>query len=299
MKFLEQQKGSSLLYVILLLGIMLIISFSMAVLSVSELQSTGVNQRSQKAFYLAEAGIERSLYELSLDPSATYKSTQPVQVNAAGDSYQYCYGMCAGGQAPSVDALTYTLEANTARKVYLFDPTNLQNGAYTQSGETVTFQCTSCSSNDSPKSGLEVTLYSFNPATVSSFNLTQLQNSNLNSTVNSLDESNINIETHYFGDMSLYNQNPTSPEISVESPGKLYMIQLHALQHGGTYVLKFNHPFNSQNTPTIQAIGEAKNVGFAGDARRAISLTYSTTKDALDIFNYALFEDTTIDKLAK
>lgn len=306
MKKLLKQQGSSLLYVILLLGIMLIISFSMAVLSISEFQTTGVNQRSQKAFYVAEAGIERSLFELSKDPTAASASTNPVVVTPGGDSYKYCYGDCGTAQAPSTQEVVYTLNANESKKVYLFRPDKLQLGPTTQSGTTVDFQCMSCFTGETPVPALEVTLYSFDPATISSFNLNKLQQSNLNSSMQSLqDESGITIDTHYYEDMRAHAQSPTTDALSVSGTNPvngnnmLYMVELHALNTGETYSVKFSHPLTQDIVPTIQSFGEVKNAGPTGDARRGISLTYSTTKDSLDIFNYTLFENTPIEKFAR
>lgn len=295
------QSGSSLLYVVLLLGIMLVVAFSMSALSISELKTTNVNQRSQKAFYLAESGIERSLHELSVTPDATQPITTVVDP-VTGNSYKYCYGLCDASVPTQTTSQTFTLNANEGKKIFLFNPDKLQDGPSVPSGETIDFQCTSgCDdASVSPKPGLEVIVYSFDRNNVSGFDVAKLTQSNLNSVPVSSDESNIQSDLHYYDDMTLYaGSNKTGDNISVSNGNNLYMIELHALKQDATYTILFTKPYDENNNATIEAVGEVKNAGFEGDARRGIQLSYSKTKDTLDIFNYVLFEDTAIEKFAK
>lgn len=300
----SQQNGSSLLYVILMLGIMLVIAFSMAVLSVSSFQTTSVNQRSQKAFYLAESGVERALYELKDPNTTTQTMTNPITVGTDG-SYRYCFAQCGSQPVPPLDHVSLPLNANESKKEYYFDPTNLSGGSYTQGlgPVSLTITCPQCApSNDpnNPAPALEVTVYSFRPSLVSSFDLNKLQDPNLNSAKIKEDESGITIDSTYYNDMSQYTVSGIHLDITdIASPDKLFMVQLHALQKGATYELQYSSPLPQTNNPTIVAIGEVKNPGFGGNARRAIELTYSKTESSLDAFTYTLLENTAIEKFAK
>ncbi len=307
-KNMQSNSGSSLLYVILMLGIMFVISFSVSALSISELNTVQVNQRSQKAFYLAEAGAERALYEESKVPGADLSSPNTIAVGE--DSYTY--GLVSGG---SIEKTQVTLSKNTSgvesstKKIYLFDPNRLQDGSYaTTSGTTVSFRCVSCSANN-PAPGLdadnlEVTLYSFDPANVSSFDTSKLTSSKTTS-FDATDESNIKIDTHYFQNMSAYTAAGTAglDVTGTSSLGNelLYMIELHSVQQEHAqeiYEVSFSHAVSGKNSPTIRSVGQVNNSALGGDARRALEVTFSQTNNALDVFGYTLFDGGDIDKFA-
>ena len=62
-KFKKNKQGTALLMTILILNSILIISLSASRLVVSGIKMSGTQIRSTKAFFAAEAGAERSLYE--------------------------------------------------------------------------------------------------------------------------------------------------------------------------------------------------------------------------------------------
>ncbi|MFC1640496.1 hypothetical protein ACFL2D_00430 [Patescibacteria group bacterium] len=295
----QPQRGSSLLYVILFLGIMFVISFSVAVLASRELVTTGVNQRSQRAFYAAESGLERALYSLSLDPVATeYGPFRDQKLTSDDDTATYAV---AGGDAVSpgdpigVDAIRVRLnEVFDTEEVFLFDPVNLGNDLFNgQTPVTVTIECItrSCKQYTLDKPGLEVTIMSFNKNDIGDFLASKAKSTPATRSLNlNVDESKIKIQKERYLDSS---DSITLPQLT-QLGARRYLLQIKALKFAENYRVHFDKRFAQTNAFPVESFGDV-----VDQQRRGIKITLDRNRRPVDVFDYVLLEEDSIEKFAR
>jgi hypothetical protein len=290
-----QQRGSSLLYVILISGLLLVIIFSISSLSLLELANTQVDEQSQQAFYVAEAGLERSLYELQKDP-VNHSTTLTDSVGPTG-----VYNAYIGIQPPADTTLNTTLTSFDVtldplqfKQINLYDPEHLSTNLFDLvSGDvTATVTCADGCSADPVTNivpGLEVSVLSFDPNTVGSFDVSKLLDSGIERSFDfSQDESRIGIKRNVENDVANIQQ------LSLKTVEQFrYVLQLKALRKGATYHILLSSPIKQINTIPLSSFGEVNG------RRRAIEMVLNTNLVPKSLFDYAIFENQDLQKFAK
>ena len=298
MKFLQRQMkkeaGSSLLYVILISGLLLVIVFSISSLTLLELATTQINEKSQQAFYAAETGLERALYAVQQNPAIGVKSFV-ADVAPGVSNYASSIGVVPPSDTTTetnVRQFRVTLAKTELRQIPLYDPNDLAQNLFdpvTQS-VTVSIACESqCAPQGTdPKPGLEFSTLSFQPSSVGRFNVAALLDSNIAHSTASTDESNINIARDVVDDVASI---PSRALLDVAT--WRYMLQLKALRAGATYVVTLSAPLRQTNVIPVVSYGEA-----TGN-RRAIEMVLSSSLVPKSLFDYVIFENDSIEKFAK
>jgi len=86
-KNLGEKKGSALLIALLMMGVLMTLTLGISTLVLREIRVTQSIVDANKAYYAAEAGVERALYELSKSlPGAQPKGDYPVAVSGGADA---------------------------------------------------------------------------------------------------------------------------------------------------------------------------------------------------------------------
>lgn len=274
-------RGSSLLYVMLILSVIFVIAFSISALATRELASTSVNQRSQQAFYAAEAGIERGMYELKQEPDTT-------SFTDSESSPEYLVRLGEAGEAEATDEQIIPLENFEMKEISLFNPDLITENLFSVSGDvTVTISCVGgpCADLNSGAQ-LQIATTSFNPSTLGGFDVNQLLDSTAVRSLSSEDETNIKLSETV---ASSFPKSLTLPSVG----DTRYLLRLKALVAGGTYRVKFSSPFTPSHILALEAFGTSN------DARRAIRILLDRNRHAKDIFQYVILENDDIEKFAQ
>ena len=302
----SKQNGSSLLYVILFLGFMFVIAFSLSALSVQELQTTAVNQASQQAFYAAEAGIERGIFEVVSDPAITsgeFEDDNLYGETVSEEGYQAFVGGSVAA-ASTQDNLEFTLQGNLdLHEISLFDPENLGLnvfGSATSVGVTVECIDDCGASFGGVAPGLEATVISFDPATVGGFDVTALLDDDAAPDARttpdtlSLDESDIGFQKVFIDPLPTIGSIDVGPMNTLNNLDDIrYLLQFKALRAGATYRVSFNQDFSVPGSLVVQSFGTV-----SGN-RRALQVTLDQNTRLKNIFDFVLFEETGIQKEAR
>lgn len=290
MKFVNttqhKEHGSSILFVILLLGFVFVVGFSVSALVVRELKTTTLSQKSQEAYYAAESGVERAIFEVNknIEDPAIPVAWQPV------DGTDLRYLLRKDTETRDLSSFPVFLEAGESKMIPFFNPEALNTSLFPGVSAELTVVCEDCTSPFIPN--MEVTIFSI-PVTTGAtggfdadFDINALQDNSASNKAASSDESNIFINKRL-------RANANNPVIETLSnvDNRLYGIVIKSIEYSGTYSVNVNPGFQAQNVVTIKSFGDRG----TGDVRRSIEISYRLNREPVDIFDYVLFSNDDID----
>ena len=122
---LEEKKGTVLFIALLIIAALLLFGSALLIMNTAELRAVGAERNAKQALYIAEAGIERTLYTLKQDtdwsdetPLSNLYTDEELTYQAGDRAYVGRYTVVLNNRSINDVVITSTGEVdNTRRKI--------------------------------------------------------------------------------------------------------------------------------------------------------------------------------------